>query len=65
MRSCLPQLRDRERRLLDLRYTHGVAVQAIAEELKTNPSAASAALYRIRRALLACIKHKLETQTLS
>lgn len=62
MRSCLGRLRDHERRLLNLRYTDGLAVQSIAEEFKTSQNAVSVALYRIRRALLACIQRKIEAQ---
>ena len=49
----------RRRDLLDLRYSRGQSVEEIARRLCKAPNVVSASLYRLRKALLACIESRL------
>ncbi len=53
--SCLAELGDGARRLLDLRYRDGVPVWVMAERLDRSPTAISKQLSLIRRRLRECI----------
>lgn len=57
--SCLNKLEPEARQLVDARYVHGEAVQEIAERLGRSANVISVALFRIRKALLDCVKQTL------
>jgi len=61
LEKCLGELSENNRRLILARYAPGASVQALAAERKQTPTALSLALMRIRKALEACIEHKLAT----
>jgi RNA polymerase sigma-70 factor (ECF subfamily) len=60
LRTCLEALDAEKRRLLELRYGRGEAVQAIANNLGKAPGALSMMLLRIKAALANCIERRLE-----
>lgn len=62
MELCLEQLQPRHRKLLDLRYTDGLAVQDIAKEIGNKPNTVSVALYKVRAALAECIRLRLRQE---
>jgi RNA polymerase sigma-70 factor (ECF subfamily) len=59
LRDCLGMLPLDGQRLLHRKYTDGLTVAAIAEQMKKSVGALEMALTRIRRALRACIEGKL------
>jgi len=59
LHRCMSALRDRSRRILEMRYHWGHRVQAIAEELGMSRVAVSAVLLRSRKALGDCIEKRL------
>jgi len=59
LRHCLEQIDPNHRELVRQRYEHGESVTAIAAQLGRSPDAVSQLLYRIRAALLRCIKKAL------
>ncbi|MFI4861435.1 MAG: sigma-70 family RNA polymerase sigma factor [Phycisphaerales bacterium JB063] len=62
MEACLEDLQPRHRKLLDLRYTDGLAVQDIAREIGNKPNTVSVALYKVRAALADCVRHRLRRE---
>ena len=56
--TCIKKL-PAQRELLDRRYRHNESVDGIAERLLKSPNVVSVSLYRLRRALLACIESRL------
>ena len=62
LRSCLAKLPNEQRDLILRRYGPGASVQGLASELKRTVGVVSQTLYRIRRALLACIEGKLAAE---
>ncbi len=59
LRGCLDHLAPKQRALVIRRYEPGESVQAIARRERRSADAVSASLYRIRQALLECIRRKL------
>lgn len=59
LRDCLGMLPLDGQRLLHRKYTDGLTVAAIAEQMKKSVGALEMALTRLRRALRACIEGKL------
>jgi len=59
---CMNKLPMRRRELLDRRYRLGESVDEIAKRLRKAPNVVSASLYRLRKALLACIESRLATE---
>jgi RNA polymerase sigma-70 factor (ECF subfamily) len=59
---CMDKLPSPRRELLDLRYCHGESVDEIARRMHKPPNVVSANLYRIRKALLACIESRLAAE---
>jgi len=62
--DCMKQLPERDRSIVQQRYTEGGAVKQIAAELESTPNAIYKTLARVHRALLACINGKLEAEGL-
>lgn len=59
LRECLNAVRGKSRRVLELRYFHGLKVEAIADALEMNRVAVRVMLHRVRGALRVCIDHHL------
>lgn len=59
LRHCVARLPEHSRELVDRRYFHRHAVQAIAEEMKRTLSAVKVALMRIRDGLRQCIEQEM------
>ena len=57
--GCLDKLRDRDRRLILLRYSDGATTQSVAEQLDRPIKSIYAAVNRIREALLECINRTI------
>lgn len=53
--NCLAKLRQRDRRLIELRYDRNASVTAIAQEIGRSVDATYKALRRVQRSLLACV----------
>lgn len=60
---CMDKLPPTRRELLDWRYRHGESVDQIARRLRKPPNVVSATLYRVRKALLACIESRLAAES--
>jgi RNA polymerase sigma-70 factor (ECF subfamily) len=56
LQACSRKLPPRNRRLLAMRYTAGLSLQAMAEQLGSSVAAVSQSLGRIRIVLLDCIR---------
>jgi RNA polymerase sigma-70 factor, ECF subfamily len=56
LRSCLENLPERARELVDRRYFGGVSVDDLAREQQSKPPAISMALHRARIALAGCVE---------
>jgi RNA polymerase sigma-70 factor, ECF subfamily len=61
LRSCIAQLDERERRLLESRFVHGDEVSAIVSASGLKHSAVTMALHRLRHRLRACIFERRRT----
>jgi len=60
LRDCLTQLPARQRELIQFRYEEGACIADVVKKTGKNESAVKVMLLRIRKALLACIKSKME-----
>ena len=60
--SCLGKLQPDSRELVDARYVHGEPVQDIAERLGRSVNVVSVTLFRIRKALLDCVRATLAAE---
>jgi RNA polymerase sigma-70 factor (ECF subfamily) len=60
LRRCLEKATDKERALLNLRYTVGCDSEDIAGRLSTSAEAVRMALVRIRQRLRGCIENQLK-----
>lgn len=59
LRDCLAKLPDVQRDLVRRRYEPGGSVNGIAADRGDSPNSVSASLYRIRKALLECVRENL------
>lgn len=59
LRDCLGRLPARQRELLEARYATGGSLKQLAEELGRTVGSVSQTLYRVRLALLDCIRSRL------
>jgi len=57
--GCVAELPETSRRLLDLRYEHGLGSKDIAGRMGRTPAAVDMSLSRIRRLLRDCINRKI------
>jgi RNA polymerase sigma-70 factor (ECF subfamily) len=57
--ACVKELPDRSRRMLSLRYEHGLPVSGVARQMRKSYDAVMMALSRLRRALAGCVQRKL------
>ena len=62
---CVKQLSENQRMLVQLRYPQGQKVSAIAEALGKKKKTVTAALYRVRQALAACVERRIKQKGLS
>ena len=60
MRDCLSRLPDRQRQLINLRYSKNRSVKQLAKDADKKESAMKMMLMRIRQALHTCIEFKLK-----
>ena len=58
LERCLEELPREIRRLVDARYVQGQSVQAIAARERRSVNAVSVNLFRIRKALLDCVRRR-------
>lgn len=61
LRTCLTRLTDTQRELLDRRYNRAQSIAEIASQVDRPEGSTRQALYRIRLALLNCIRRRLES----
>jgi RNA polymerase sigma-70 factor (ECF subfamily) len=57
--ECLAALSDRQRSLILQRYDTNASVQSVAKKQGRTPGAISQSLYRIRAALMKCIRRRI------
>lgn len=57
--QCMRQLGVEQRRILEMRYSHGLKPAKIAERVGKSANAVSAALFRLRVALRRCIEKRI------
>ena len=57
---CLKRLEDRQRRLIEMRYSAGLSIQEIAESLGKSIAAIKGSLHRVRRALEKCVSLRVD-----
>jgi RNA polymerase sigma-70 factor, ECF subfamily len=62
LRKCLAELPAHQRELLEKRYAAGGSVKQLAERLGRPEPSLSQSLYRIRMALLNCVRTKLASE---
>ena len=60
--GCVAKLSPRHRELVDARYHQGQAVESIARRLRKAPNAVAAELYRVRKALMDCVRLRLAAE---
>ena len=63
LRDCVKQLRGSDHELIRLYYSDGFSIQRLSGYLGKSPSAIKGTLLRARRALRACIEHRLLRET--
>jgi RNA polymerase sigma-70 factor, ECF subfamily len=59
LRQCLKELSANERELISRRYDAGMSVQQLSAEVSEAPNTIAVRLFRIRQALLDCIRRKM------
>lgn len=62
LQTCLSELPEKQRQLVELAYTPGVKVIDLAQEAGSSPEAFYMRLSRIRRRLMVCIEGKTQTE---
>ena len=58
LRSCMKKLSEKDRNLLTLRYEVGVSIKTVSERMGQSINTLYNRLYRIRIALLNCVREK-------
>jgi RNA polymerase sigma-70 factor, ECF subfamily len=64
LRSCLEQVNERGRRLLELRHRHDLRCDQVAETVGAKASAVRTALCRLHRRLHDCVSRRLDPELL-
>ena len=59
---CMGGLAERGRKLIEMRYLHGLKTGRIAKRVGMTPAAVSAMLYRVRSALRNCMDTRLRNE---
>ena len=59
LRNCIAKLRDRDKKLLDLRYEYGADTKTVAQRVGRGVDAVYKALNRIHDQLFYCIRRTL------
>ena len=62
LEKCLSQLPASQRELVDMRYSQGEGVNEIAHRMGRPENVIAAGLYRIRKALMQCVKSRIAEQ---
>lgn len=62
LRACLSRLSDRHRHAIELRYSQALSPEQIAKRVGASTTAINALIYRVRKALAACINDRLGRQ---
>jgi RNA polymerase sigma-70 factor (ECF subfamily) len=65
LRTCADELPDRDRLLLRKRYEEGVPIETLARDLSMSRGAMDTLLYRLRKALHACVDVRVQKQGVS
>ena len=60
LNHCLHQLDERRRRLIEMRYSGGLSVDAIATSLGKSVAAVKGSLHRVRKVLEQCVRHRTQ-----
>lgn len=60
LQTCLSRLSDRHRHAIDMRYGQSMSPAQIAAKVGAKPTAVNALIYRIRKALEACVASQLQ-----
>ena len=55
LHSCIRQLDERQRRLIEMRYSRGLSVNDIADSVGKSVAAVKGSLHRVRKALERCV----------
>ena len=63
--DCLGQVRGQSRQVLSLRYTEGLELKQIADQLGMTASNVGVMLHRVRAALRKCVDQKLKAEGLA
>ncbi len=63
--DCLGQVRGQSRQVLSLRYTDGLELKQIADQLGMTASNVGVMLHRVRAALRKCVDQKLKAEGLA
>ena len=61
--GCVQKLKESDQELLREHYASGISVRQIAERLDRTPQSIHNSLYRIRMALLQCIRITIASET--
>jgi RNA polymerase sigma-70 factor (ECF subfamily) len=59
LHNCINQLDERQRRLIEMRYSGGLSVNQIAESLEKSVAAVKGSLHRVRKALERCVNIRI------
>lgn len=62
LHHCMARLAERGRKLIEMRYLHGLKTGRIAKRVGMTPAAVSAMLYRVRGALRNCMDTRLREE---
>lgn len=60
LNHCLHQLDERRRRLIEMRYSGGLSVDAIATSLGKSVAAVKGSLHRVRKVLEQCVRRRTQ-----
>jgi len=63
LQGCMERLNDRHRRILTLRYHHGLPLNALAEKLRQTSAGLAMLLLRLRAKLDECVRKRLREAT--
>lgn len=62
LKGCTEELEERDRKVMELRYSHGESVLTVASTLSMSRGALDTLLYRIRKNLLLCVEGRLREE---
>lgn len=62
LRSCMEDVSEENRQIINLTYTDNLTSQQVAESLQMNSDAIRARLFRLRKTLKDCVRGKMTTE---